>query len=367
MSTIERVDFFISYNVDDTDWATWIAGQLEGAGYRTIVDAWDFLPGGNWVLLMDDACKRADRIIVVLSPSFLAKGVFVQPEYATFFAADPLGQQRLLVPVMIKKCEPTGLLRSLIPIRLVDKTEPQARTELLAGLGDKRPVPQPPFPGNGNRPPFPPTITRPAKDRPPPTETLAKHRRSDAQRPGPEVKWTPVDSWPQPRWLAELYPVPTGCHVLEAHLVPAPGFPPVPSQEPTYVSGRLAALGRGCGLFSPEQSLDLRSTEQLMGAVDPTTLANGVAMLDTGQCTAWCEIPTDAPTELGTHIAEQLAKLLHLIVQIRMAEPTAPIALAVGLLPDGRKVAPDRHIPTALLDSAHREIAVELADRILGS
>lgn len=189
MSTIEQVDFFVSYNVDDTAWATWIAWQLEEAGYRTIVDAWDFLPGGNWVLLMDDACKRAQRIVVVLSPSYLAKGVFVQSEYATFFAADPLGYQRLLVPIMIKQCEPTGLLRSLIPIRLMDKSEPQARTELLrglGGLGQRRPVLPPPFPGNGDRPPFPP-VTDSAGTQPLSTQMLAGPRRSEAQSHEPEV------------------------------------------------------------------------------------------------------------------------------------------------------------------------------------
>jgi hypothetical protein len=40
-------DFFISYNEADRGWAEWIAWQLEAEGYSTIVQAWDFRPGGN--------------------------------------------------------------------------------------------------------------------------------------------------------------------------------------------------------------------------------------------------------------------------------------------------------------------------------
>jgi hypothetical protein len=40
-------DFFISYNGKDKSWAEWIAYQLEEAEYTTLIQAWDFRPGGN--------------------------------------------------------------------------------------------------------------------------------------------------------------------------------------------------------------------------------------------------------------------------------------------------------------------------------
>ena len=48
-------DFFISYNRADKSWAVWIAWQLEDAGYATAIQVWDFRPGSNFVLEMQQA------------------------------------------------------------------------------------------------------------------------------------------------------------------------------------------------------------------------------------------------------------------------------------------------------------------------
>ena len=52
-------DFFISYNSADRTWAEWIAWHLEAAGYTTVLQAWDFVPGSNFVVEMDNAAKQA--------------------------------------------------------------------------------------------------------------------------------------------------------------------------------------------------------------------------------------------------------------------------------------------------------------------
>jgi hypothetical protein len=54
-------DFFISYNKADRQWAEWIAWQLEDAGYSTVLQAWDFTAGTNFVQQMDRAAKEAKR------------------------------------------------------------------------------------------------------------------------------------------------------------------------------------------------------------------------------------------------------------------------------------------------------------------
>ena len=50
MQQESKKHFFISYNKADITWAEWIAWELEEAGYLTIVQAWDFRPGFNFVL-----------------------------------------------------------------------------------------------------------------------------------------------------------------------------------------------------------------------------------------------------------------------------------------------------------------------------
>ncbi len=73
--------FFISYNKEDLDWAEWIAWTLENEGYETILQAWDFKPGSNFVLEMDKASKEADQTIAVLSNNYI-KSLFTNPEWA---------------------------------------------------------------------------------------------------------------------------------------------------------------------------------------------------------------------------------------------------------------------------------------------
>jgi len=43
-------DFFISYTHPDQRWAAWIVWHLEEAGYSTLLQAWDFQAGSNFVL-----------------------------------------------------------------------------------------------------------------------------------------------------------------------------------------------------------------------------------------------------------------------------------------------------------------------------
>jgi hypothetical protein len=69
----------------------WIAWQLEEAGYKVVIQAWDSRPGSNFVLFMQRALEEAERIIAVLSPDYL-NAPFPQAEWAAAFPEDPTGE-----------------------------------------------------------------------------------------------------------------------------------------------------------------------------------------------------------------------------------------------------------------------------------
>jgi hypothetical protein len=54
-------DFFISYTQVNRPWAEWIAVQLEQAGYTTLLQAWDFRPGQDFLHQMQQATTSASR------------------------------------------------------------------------------------------------------------------------------------------------------------------------------------------------------------------------------------------------------------------------------------------------------------------
>jgi tetratricopeptide (TPR) repeat protein len=143
-------NFFVSYNKADKGWAEWIAWCLEEAGYTTIIQAWDFRPGNNFVLEMQEASAKAERTIAVLSPDYVSSK-FTQPEWAAAFAKDPTGEKGLLIPVRVKEGTLEGLLPQIIYIDLVELKEDKAKDALLNGVKQQRAKP-------ANKPNFPQQI-----------------------------------------------------------------------------------------------------------------------------------------------------------------------------------------------------------------
>jgi hypothetical protein len=143
----ETTHFFISYTGADRSWAEWIAWVLEQAAYTTVIQAWDFGAGADFVQAMDEAVKKAERTIAVLSPDYF-QSRFAPAEWHAAFRRDPTGTQRLLVPVRVREYDVDGLLGGIVYIDLVGLAEDTARARLLAGVRHERakPATQPPFP-----------------------------------------------------------------------------------------------------------------------------------------------------------------------------------------------------------------------------
>jgi HEAT repeat protein len=162
-------DFFISYNKADRQWAEWIAWQLEEAGFTTVIQAWDFRPGSNFVLEMHQAAITAERTIAVLSPDYL-QSLYTQPEWAAAFAQDPTSAQKKLLPVRVRECKLEGLLAQIVYIDLTHADADSAKEALLAGIQRERlkPTTPPGFPGSahhaaGPQPGFPGSISVPSR------------------------------------------------------------------------------------------------------------------------------------------------------------------------------------------------------------
>jgi tetratricopeptide (TPR) repeat protein len=144
-------DFFISYTGVDVQYATWIAQQLEAAGYTTIYQARDFDAGGNFVLDMHHAIQNSRRTIAVLSPEYLAKS-YPLPEWAAAFKRDPTGEHSILLPVRVRECKVDGLLAAIVYIDLVGLDAASASARLLERVHGAASKPLPlasaaPFPG----------------------------------------------------------------------------------------------------------------------------------------------------------------------------------------------------------------------------
>ena len=146
-------DFFISYNRFDQHWAEWIAWTLEEAGYSVIIQAWDFRPGGNFILDMQRASANTQKTIAILSETYL-KSAYTQPEWAAALAQEPSALDRKLIPVRVKPCQPDGILKPIVYVDLVGASQADAKQKLLNMVRDRaKPTQAPTFPGENQTSP----------------------------------------------------------------------------------------------------------------------------------------------------------------------------------------------------------------------
>jgi hypothetical protein len=148
-------DFFVSYTQADRAWAEWIAWTLEEDGYQVLVQAWDFVPGSNWVQKMQEGVRDARRMVAVLSEDYL-RSVYGSAEWQAAWAQDPAGADRRLLLVRVKPCAWEGLLAGVVGIDLTRLDEAAAlgrlRSKIAAAVsGRAKPQTPPGFPGPGAR------------------------------------------------------------------------------------------------------------------------------------------------------------------------------------------------------------------------
>jgi hypothetical protein len=144
-------DFFVSYAQADRPWAEWIAWILEENGHRVLIQAWDFVPGRNWVQSMHEGVTWADRTIAVLSRAYL-QSVFGGAEWQAAWRADPTGADRKLLTIRVEDCDRPGFLGGVVGIDVFGLDEAKAKTRLRTAVvsamaGRAKPEQAPFFPG----------------------------------------------------------------------------------------------------------------------------------------------------------------------------------------------------------------------------
>ncbi|QFY08453.1 TIR domain-containing protein [Nonomuraea phyllanthi] len=161
-------EIFVSYSPADTAWATWIAWELEAAGYRTMIQAWDFVPGTNFIDFMDRGVSEAQLVVAVLSRNYLTSR-YGRMEWQAAMRADPDDPSNKLVTIRLEDVRLDGLLSTITWVDLLGVTDAgQARALLLGRVrealaGRAKPESAPAFPDGSVVPAPAPTLPEPAE------------------------------------------------------------------------------------------------------------------------------------------------------------------------------------------------------------
>ncbi|MFF7291628.1 toll/interleukin-1 receptor domain-containing protein [Microbacterium sp. NPDC008134] len=306
--TDDAADFFVSYTEADSGWAEWIAWQLEAAGYKVVIQKWDFKAGSNFVLEMNRAASTAKKTLLVLSPAFLESG-FAASEWAAGFAKDPQGLNRNVIPVLISPTKLDGLLSQIVYVNLVGLSRDSAATALIAAVepGRSKPSAEPAFPGAVSVPGLAPTVVTTATGLSwsPTTSTLTS---------------VPRESVLPRSWSNDVYVA------FEVSLVPA--------EVQTLRVGQLEAMadefvatGRAAGLFSQGGAVENGATADVAFAKTQDDDAAGLLVTRQGQRTAWITLPHDL---LGSvldpeQIRPRVSRVLQLLFSVDL-----PLAVRYG-------------------------------------
>lgn len=242
-------DFFISYTQADRAWAEWIAWQLEAAGYSTVIQAWDFRPGANFVLEMQNAAATADRTIAVLSQKYLESS-FTASEWAAAFAQDPQGRKQKLIPVRVAPCDLTGILAPIVYLDLVGVPEKDAQAALLGAFRIRnKPSSAPVFPGSPTTQISTDTSTSPVYPGATETTPIAEILPSIAETADQSRRLSAVQRLQLVQQLNEILPQQFNM-LLFATNPPAGLIPPMPAPQADRGTALLtwAEAPSGCGL-----------------------------------------------------------------------------------------------------------------------
>lgn len=136
------MEVFVSYARADQARAEWAADTLRAAGHTVELDVcWRV--GENWVLHMNAALGRCDRVVALCSSAYYASRGGSAEWAAAFTRADADGRP-VLIPVPIDDTPPEPLLASVIRGRPLHRLRPEeAAAELLRAVDPEHHPPSP--------------------------------------------------------------------------------------------------------------------------------------------------------------------------------------------------------------------------------
>jgi hypothetical protein len=383
----DNTDFFVSYTSVDAAWAEWIAWTLEKDGsYKVCIQAWDFVPGTNFVLEMHQAAARSRHIIAVLSPAYL-RADFTGAEWAAAFTRDPLGSRRRLIPVMVETCQPEGLLTAIVHISVIGLDEASARDALLSGVSGQqggRPPRAPAFPGARplEHPAAPPSFPGPGgvvshnavrapvtNARPRPEHPASEPVPSDLSASEP-LPWVPLATSPAVRWEADLSRAADAplTSRLELHLIPLSSGASVAKPDLGVLRNALVTVGRTNGIFPPTATISVQTAADYVDAVltAPASAAEaGLRVHKDGERSGWLCLPPAETADIMLSVTAGLSRLLAALINLPRALPErVTFAAAVS---GQAKLPPQDWLPSRDLTLHAQQVVAHLGRQLIAA
>lgn len=127
-----RENVFVSYTEADAAWATWVAEVLEAEGQPVKIQAWDSLPGTNFVAWINEQMTAAKMTVAIYSRAYFASHWCTQ-EWTGALAGNTLA------PLRVEDCIVPPVVATIAYHDLHDIDAVTARARILEAVGLARP------------------------------------------------------------------------------------------------------------------------------------------------------------------------------------------------------------------------------------
>jgi len=132
---VDQRDFFISFNSADRAYAEAIDAALRAENFTTFYHPRDLPPGGNIPIWMDDALMNSGQTLALYSPAYTSdKAAYSKAERYASWWQDPGGDQRKLIPVLLRETTFTPLMAMISRIEVSGMTPDEAAAQVVLRL-----------------------------------------------------------------------------------------------------------------------------------------------------------------------------------------------------------------------------------------
>jgi len=107
-----QYDVFLSHAGEDDPFVKKLADDLERLGTRVFEDERAIRAGENIMSALQKALGASRKFVFIMSPASLSKP-WPQAEAQDILHADPTNSERLLIPILLKDCDPPAFIKQI--------------------------------------------------------------------------------------------------------------------------------------------------------------------------------------------------------------------------------------------------------------
>ncbi|WP_285484198.1 SEFIR domain-containing protein [Amycolatopsis sp. NBRC 101858] len=250
------------------DWGSWALGHIMNSDFVIIVASLDYQRVGDGLIATTNNPGAQSEVVVIRDQLHHDRPAWTRKLLPVVLPGHNIGE----IPLFLQPFSADHYVISELTDVGID--------DLLRTLTRQPRRVRPPLGAVPNLPPLPSTL---------PPSAFARA----AEPPVPSPHWSVL---PQPiavTWRATLLGDRWGAQraaMVELHIVPD-GGDPLPAGRLRRVATTLASLGRGHGLFADTDGVTPRSDQTAVVATTDGLAGSGVAVLRSGQCSAWLPLP----------------------------------------------------------------------------